>query len=141
MKTHKQLIVTIFFILFVGFSTHAQTIKVGLGNELRKEPPLSMLTKITYNLEFLDPNMRTSIDFIFLPELRGNLDIHYSFGNDQGVKPYGLGGVSFAVDAGFNMGAGVDIPITEDLGGFSEVKYIFKYNPNLSFKLGLLYTL
>ena len=137
----KKILFIFLLVTIFSASTHAQVIKGGLGNELRLDPPISLLTKVTYDLEFLDPNLRTSVDFIFLPELRGNLDIHYSFLSKDKLNPYGLSGVNFSENSGFNLGGGLNIPITENLDGFVEAKYIFKYDPEASLKYGLLFVL
>ena len=140
MKASKFLFIFIFVTIF-SFSVNAQQIKVGLGDELRRDPPVSLLTKVTYDLGFLDPNLRTSGDFIFLPGFQGNLDIHYSITKEKGVNPYGLAGVNFSSSSGFNLGGGLNIPVSEEIDGFVEAKYIFKYDPEASFKFGLLYKL
>lgn len=135
----KKIPFIILFLTVFSVSARAQVLKAGLGDELRLDTPVSLLTKITYDLDFLDPNLRTSLDFIFLPELRGNLDIHYSILSDDKLNPYGFAGVNFSNSSGFNLGGGLNIPITEELDGFVELKYIFKYNPEASLKFGLLY--
>lgn len=137
----KKTVFILLFITMLGASAHAQVIKAGLGGELQKDPPVSLLTKVTYDMGFLDPNLRTSADFIFIPELRGNLDIHYSFLSKDKLNPYGLAGVNFSQDSGLNMGGGLTIPITEELDGFVEAKYILKYDPEASLKFGLLFVL
>lgn len=137
MKPIKLLFILLFVSAF-SIKANAQQLKVGLGDELRKDPPVSLLTKITYDLGFLDPNLRTSGDFVFLPGFHGNLDIHYSITKEKGVNPYGLAGVNFSSSSGFNLGGGLNIPVSEDFDGFVEAKYIFKYNPEASFKFGLL---
>jgi hypothetical protein len=140
-KFHMKPIKLLFILLFVSafsIKANAQQLKVGLGDELRKDPPVSLLTKITFDLGFLDPNLRTSGDFVFLPGFHGNLDIHYSITKEKGVNPYGLAGVNFSSSSGFNLGGGLNIPVSEDFDGFVEAKYIFKYNPEASFKFGLL---
>ncbi|MFP4619987.1 MAG: hypothetical protein ACLFM7_01640 [Bacteroidales bacterium] len=140
MKTKKFLFIILFFGLF-SVAARAQTIKAGLGDELRVNPPVSLLTKITFDLGFLDPDLRTSADFIFLPELRGNLDMHYSIVSETSVTPYGLAGINFSKSSGFNLGGGANVPITDNLDGFVEAKYIFKYDPQASLKFGLLFVL
>jgi hypothetical protein len=137
MKPIKLLFILLFVSAF-SIKANAQQLKVGLGDELRKDPPVSLLTKITFDLGFLDPNLRTSGDFVFLPGFHGNLDIHYSITKEKGVNPYGLAGVNFSSSSGFNLGGGLNIPVSEDFDGFVEAKYIFKYNPEASFKFGLL---
>ncbi|MBS3771572.1 MAG: hypothetical protein V5A47_00290 [Bacteroidales bacterium] len=140
MKAKKVLFTFLVIILF-SMSARSQAIKAGLGDELRLDPPLSLLTKVTFDMEFLDPALRTSLDFIFLPELRGNLDIHYSFLSKDNLNPYGIAGVNFSRMSGFNLGGGMNIPITNKLDGFVEAKYIFRYNPEASLKFGLLFIL
>ena len=137
MKPIKLLFILLFVSAF-SIKANAQQLKVGLGDELRKDPPVSLLTKITYDLGFLDPNLRTSGDFVFLPGFHVILDIHYSITKEKGVNPYGLAGVNFSSSSGFNLGGGLNIPVSEDFDGFVEAKYIFKYNPEASFKFGLL---
>lgn len=137
----KRIIFIFLVVTIFSVSARAQVIKAGLGDELRLDPPVSLLTKMTFDLEFLDPNLRTSLDFIFLPELSGNLDIHYSFLSKENLNPYGIAGVNFSSMSGFNLGGGLNIPIKNDLDGFVEAKYIFKYNPEPSLKFGLLFIL
>jgi hypothetical protein len=137
MKPLKLLFILLFVSAF-SITAKAQQLKVGLGDELRRDPVVSLLTKITYDMGFLDPNLRTSGDFVFLPGFHGNLDIHYSITKEKGVNPYGLAGVNFSSSSGFNLGGGLNIPVSEDFDGFVEAKYIFKYDPEASFKFGLL---
>lgn len=140
MKAKKILFIFLFITMF-SMSSRSQTIKVGLGDELRVNPPVSLLTKVTFDLQFLDPDLRTSLDFIFLPDLRGNLDIHYSFLSKENLNPYGIAGVNFSRMSGFNLGGGLNIPIKKELDGFVEAKYIFRYDPEASLKFGLLFIL
>jgi hypothetical protein len=129
------------FLVFLSFSAHSQTIKVGAGSELRTNPPVSMLTKITYNLGLIHPDLRISGDFVFLPVLEGNVDLHYSFINEFGFNAYALGGANFAEKIGVGLGGGINIQVTEELDAFMETKYLIKHTPEATIKVGLLYYL
>ena len=137
----RTALLSFLFIMLLSFSAQSQVIKVGAGSELRTNPPVSMLTKITYNLGVISPDLRISGDFVFLPGFEGNLDLHYSFINEFGFNAYALGGANFAKKIGVGLGGGVNIQVTEELDAFVETKYIIKHTPEASIKLGLLYYL
>ena len=130
---------------FLAFAMHksanAQVIKVGGGAELRTSPPAAFIVKATYNLGVLDESLGTSVDFMLIPDLETNLDIHYAFLNDFGIKAYGLGGVNYFGNFGVNIGTGVNYNISDALDAFGEVKYIIKNDPEASIKIGVLYYL
>jgi len=141
MKTIKLLFTTLVILLAFHVQSHSQMIKVGGGVELRTKPPVGMITKITYDLGALDPNLRMSLDAAVLPDLEGNLDVHYSFVREFGMDAYALAGANFASNIGFNAGAGVNLEISDSLDGFGEVKYLVNDSPQASIKLGVLYKL
>ena len=141
MKPIKLLFTTLILVLAFHIQSHSQVIKVGGGVELRSDPPVGMITKITYNLGVLDPNLRLSLDAAVIPEFEGNLDVHYSFHREFGVDAYALAGTNFASNISFNAGAGVHIEISENLDGFGEAKYLINRSPQASIKLGVLYKL
>jgi hypothetical protein len=141
MKAIRILFFSLLLAVAFNISANAQVIKVGVGNEIRKDPSISMFAKVTYDMEFIDPNMATSADLIFLPGFSGNIDLHYSFLNKEKFHAYGLTGVSFSKTSGFNLGGGVKLPLSEELDIFGEAKYIFKYNPEPTLKFGVLYNL
>jgi len=141
----KKIIVCtlLFFSLFlVAKQNQAQVIKVGAGAELRGRPPAGLITKATYRLDFIDENLRSSIDMMVLPEFEGNFDIHYSFLSNFGINAYGIGGVNFASKFGANLGAGFMYGFTERIFGYWESKYIIKkIEPEASIKIGVLINL
>jgi hypothetical protein len=138
-KVRWLFLFTVVFFTYLG-SASGQTIQVGLGNEFRKDPTLSILTKFTYDLEFLDPNFTTSLDIAVFPEFSGNLDVHYAF-QKNGLDIYGLSGVNLSHRSGLNMGVGLNLAISEELSGFAELKYILRYQPEPTLKFGLFYQL
>ena len=133
----------LFFSLFlVANQTQAQIIKVGAGAELRGRPPAGLIGKATYRLDFIDENLRSSVDMMLLPELEGNFDIHYSFLSNFGINAYGIGGVNLASNLGANVGAGFMYGFTERIFGYWESKYIIKQiEPEASIKIGVLINL
>ncbi len=142
-KMKKYFIVLLIIVLASASfkNTYGQTIKTGVGAELRSDPPVGAILKVTYDLDFLIENLRTSVDFMFLPKMEGNLDFHYSFLDDFGFNAFGIGGLNIANKLGGNIGAGVQFEIIEDIDGFGEVKYIIKDAPEASIKIGVLYRL
>lgn len=130
-------------VLFLAFQIqgHAQMIKVGGGIEFRADPPVGMITKVTYELGVLDPNLRLSLDAAILPDFEGNLDMHYSFVEEGGFDAYALAGLNIAGQLGANAGGGVNVELSEMLDAFGEVKYLINRSPQASIKLGLLYKL
>lgn len=135
--------IILFASLFL-FSKHnqAQVIKVGAGAELRGRPPAGLIAKATYRLDFLDENIRSSLDMMVLPRVEGNLDIHYSFLSNFGINAYGIGGVNMASNFGANVGAGFMYGFTERIFGYWESKYIIKkIEPEASIKIGVLINL
>jgi len=141
MKKLTFLAAVTLLLLAIPIRGQAQTIKVGGGVELRSEPPAAMITKITYNLGVLDPNLRISLDAAIIPDFEGNLDMHYSFVKESGFDAYALAGVNMAHRWGGNAGAGVNFELSESLDAFGEVKYLINRSPQASIKLGLLYKL
>lgn len=139
----KATLIILFLVALSGFYTksQAQVIKVGGGMELRSEPPIALITKATYRLDFLHENLRSSIDLMVLPDFEANLDFHYSFLSDFGINGYAIGGLNFASNLGGNVGAGIMVNLSERLDAFGEVKYIIKSSPEASIKLGILYNL
>jgi len=127
--------------LGIQCKSSAQLIKVGGGAELRTDPPAAFFVKATYNLGFWDENIGTSIDLMLIPKLEANLDFHYSFLNDFGIRGYGLAGFNYRTYLGFNAGAGFMYNINDDFDAFGEVKYVIKNSPEASIKIGLLYYL
>jgi hypothetical protein len=134
------IIISIAFIILTKIS-NAQVIKVGGGMELRTNPPVGLIAKATYDLDIIDENLGSSLDFMLIPELEANLDIHYSFVDDFGINAYGLGGLNYGNDLGINVGGGFIYHLTDQYDAFGEVKYIIKGNPEASIKLGILYYL
>jgi len=116
-------------------------IKLGGGVELRSDPPVGMITKVTYDLGVLDPNLRVSLDAAILPDFEGNLDMHYSIVKESGYDVYALAGLNIAGQLGGNAGAGINLELSETLDAFGEVKYLINRAPQASIKLGLLYKL
>jgi len=141
MKPIKLFFFIIVIVLAFHAQSHSQVIKIGGGVELRSEPPVGMITKVTYNLGVLDPNLRISLDAAVLPDFEGNLDIHYSFLREFGLDAYALAGTNFASNIGLNAGAGINVEISENLDGFGEAKYLINQSPQASIKLGVLYKL
>lgn len=142
MKIAKILFIGSFFFLLIQTISYGQNFKVGAGTELRSNPPISMFIKATYDLDFLNENLRTSIDLMVLPPVEGNLDFHYSFFREFGIDAYGLAGVNWGKYVGGNLGAGVLVNIAEEkLDALGEVKYLITHKPQASIKLGLFYNL
>ena len=141
MKKIKFIAATAVLLLALQLQGHAQMIKVGGGVELRSDPPVGMITKITYDLGVLDPNLRVSLDAAIIPDFEGNLDMHYSFVKDFGFDAYALAGLNMASVLGANAGAGVNFELSKSLDAFGEVKYLINRSPQASIKLGLLYKL
>jgi len=141
MKPIKLLFTTLVIVLTFHVQSHSQVIKVGAGAELRSDPPVGMITKITYDLGVLDPNLRISLDAAVLPNFEANLDVHYTFLREFGVDAYALAGTNFASNIGFNAGAGVNLEISKSLDGFGEAKYLINDSPQASIKVGILYKL
>ena len=135
--------IILFFPLFFLFkNSQAQVIKVGAGGEFRGRPPAGLMAKATYSFDFIDENLRSSADMMVLPELEGNLDIHYSFISNFGFNAYGIGGVNLASNFGANIGAGLMYSFTERIYGYWESKYIIKQDePEASIKVGVLINL
>ena len=141
MKTIKALIIAAILLVAFNLNTHGQTIRVGGGAELRSDPPVGLITKITYDLGIFDPNLRISLDAALIPSFEGNLDLHYSFVREFGFDAYALAGANFGNTLGANAGVGVNIELAETLNGFGEVKYLINNSPQASIKLGLLFSL
>jgi len=141
MRYVKLLLITTCLLLAFHLQGQAQQIKAGGGVELRSEPPVAMITKITYQLGALDPNLGISLDAAILPDFESNMDVHYSFLREVDFNAYGLAGINFAARIGFNAGIGTNIEISERLDGFGEVKYLINRSPQASIKVGLLYKL
>ncbi len=139
----KILFILAITVLFTSIESpsNAQVIKVGGGAELRTEPPAAFFIKATYNLDVIDENLGTSVDFMLLPQLEANLDFHYSFLNNFGMNGYGLAGLNYGRQAGANIGAGFMYNLNKTFDAFGEVKYIVKSSPEASIKLGVLYYL
>ncbi|MFO8235087.1 MAG: hypothetical protein R6U04_06770 [Bacteroidales bacterium] len=139
----KSIIILVFIALSLASFDKlvGQTIKTGGGFELRTNPPVSIMIKATYDMDFLVENLRTSVDMMFFPDFEGNLDFHYSFLDNFGFNVFGLAGMNIANKLGGNVGAGIGFDIIEDLKGFGEAKYIIKDNPEASIKIGVLYCL
>ncbi len=133
----------LFFSLFLfSKQNQAQVIKVGAGAELRGRPPAGLIAKATYRMDFIDENLRSSLDMMVLPKIEGNFDIHYSFLSNFGVNAYGIGGVNLATNVGANVGAGFMYEFTERIFGYWESKYIIKQiEPEASIKIGVLINL
>lgn len=133
-----------FITLVVAFTAiskqnQAQVIKVGTGAELRSAPPVGLIAKATYRLDFIHKNLRVSADMMIIPELEANLDIHYSFFSNFGFNAYALGGVNAGDTFGGNVGAGLMYGFTERIHGFWESKYIIRsIHPEASIKVGIL---
>lgn len=130
-----------FVVAFAAISTQtqAQVIKVGTGAELRSNPPVGLIGKATYRLDFIHKNLRASADMMIIPELEANMDIHYSFFSNFGFNAYGLGGVNIGDTFGANIGAGLMYEFTERINGFWESKYIIRsIHPEASIKVGVL---
>ena len=141
MKNVKVFVIIAITSLALSLSAQGQTIKVGGGAELRSDPPVGLITKITYNLGLLDPNLRISLDAAIVPSFEGNLDLHYSFVREFGFDAYAIGGANFGTTIGGNAGVGVNIELSDALDGFGEVKYLINNSPQASIKIGLLYKL
>ena len=123
----------------ISEQSQAQVIKVGTGAELRSDPPVGLIAKATYRLDFIHENLRASADLMLIPELEANMDVHYSFFSNFGFNAYGLGGVNIGPTFGTNVGAGLMYDFTERIGGFWESKYIIRsINPEASIKVGIL---
>jgi hypothetical protein len=128
-------------ILITAFAKNskAQVIKVGAGTELRSKPPVGLIAKATYRLDFIHENIRASADMMIIPEIEGNIDFHYSFFSNFGFNAYGIGGINLGNQIGGNAGAGLIYGFTERIHGFWESKYIIRsHNPEASIKLGVL---
>jgi len=136
----KIVLILIFGYCFMGISDFAQgqVIKVGLGAELRSEPPVGMIGKATYRLDFIHKTLRTSVDMMVIPEFEANLDMHYSFFSNFDINAYGIGGLNIENELGANVGAGLMYGFTERILGFWESKYIIKNKPEADIKIGIL---
>lgn len=135
-------IILFFSVFLFSKNSQAQVIKVGAGGEFRGRPPAGLIAKATYRFDFIDKDLRSSLDMMVLPELEGNLDIHYSFISNFGFNAYGIGGVNFASNFGANVGAGLMYSFTERIHGYWESKYIIKQiEPEASIKVGVLINL
>jgi hypothetical protein len=142
MKIARIFLIGGLFILVIQTEAFAQNFKVGAGTELRSDPAISMFVKASYDLGFLDENLSTSLDLMFLPPIEANLDFHYSFFREFGFDAFGLAGVNWGDSVGANVGAGVLKNIAEEkIDVFGEVKYLINNNPQASIKIGLFYNI
>lgn len=141
MKTIKLFVSTLLIVFALSTQTQGQEIKLGGGLELSSSPPVGMVTKVTYHLGALHPNLRISMDAAVLPELQANMDVHYSFMKEMGMDIFALGGANFQRPFGVNIGSGIHVEMSKSLDAFGEVKYIIGSSPQPSIKLGVLYKL
>jgi len=125
----------------VHYQAKSQTIKAGGGIVVRSQPKAGMVTKLTYDLGVLDPNLRLSLDFMVIPPIEANLDVHYTFLRNSSLEGYALAGTNLANPTGLNAGGGLNFDLSPSLDGFGEVKYLINPSPQPAIKLGILYHL
>lgn len=81
-----------------------------------------------------------------------NIDFHYFFPIDEGWNYYPIAGFNYATVSekvnsiifsnsygGFNLGIGTNYQISEQVSGFSEIKYVISSADQLVFVIGALY--
>ena len=142
---------------FAGLSLQAQNVQLGVfgGFATQVKAPAAGI-KVNYGIK---DNVRTSASaaYFFKSEatyFEVNADANYLIGEADGFSFYPLAGVNYFISSvsgggitvtssnvGFNLGAGIQLPLSEKMGFFAEAKYTLGNADKLMASAGIFFSL
>ena len=158
MKNVKVFYLVIAFV-FAGFMTQTASAQMSVGAGLSYGTEIEELgINIRFNYGFTEKIEGTANVTFWLVGEEGinfttiNLDAHYYFLDNEKFNVYGIGGLNIArtkieflgvsasdSEYGLNVGAGIDLGLSDALGFFGEVKYVIGDADQLALTAGVKY--